>query len=338
MTTGPNLDLILAGPHGPVGVLVLRRLSNLRELRASILSVAVWVMQQGDRNGVIMCVEPKLSGDTIADEAASAQLALNPSLHGRVHLLPTAETSLPTTVDAPAVRKGIAKLVGADRQRRPSGHADNHVAMLLLHDWLLRSDQRSMKSIAESIGLSYPTVARALVPLEPWLERGPYKQISLKRFPEDVWGRMTATAAMWRETFAFDASPGMARPTMVLMERLAALHRTDLALGGVDGARHYDPHLDLVGSPRLDVVMHAQAGHPDLAWVSRLDPGLTASRPSPNSRVVVHLLRRQDALFCTGSGLPMPVADPAECLLDLVELRLHDQATALIRTLRPDGV
>lgn len=313
--------------------MVLPRLANLRDLRASILGIAVWTLQQDDRDGIILCVEARLSAASMADELARVRSALHPRIQSRVHLLAAADAALPAQLANAALQKGITKLSGADLRRRPSGHAANHVTMLLLRDWLIRGEQRSMKSIAETIGLSYPTVARALEGLEPWLERGPYKRVAFRQFPEEAWARMCATASSWRETFAFDSSPGMARPTTALIERLSTLQRTDLALGGVEGARSYDAGLDLVGSPRLDIVMHVPAGRPDLAWVSRLDPGLTAGRPSPTSRVVVHLLRRREPLFRSGPDLPCQIADPAECLLDLVELRLGEQASALIRKL-----
>jgi hypothetical protein len=47
------------------------------------------------------------------------------------------------------------------------------------------------------------------------------------------------------------------RSPEVLLQRLSELNRSDIAVGGVLGARHYFPGLDLVGTPRLDLVVHS---------------------------------------------------------------------------------
>ncbi len=89
--------------------------------------------------------------------------------------------------------------------------------------------------------------------------------------------------------------------------------------GGVAGARHYHPKLDLAGLPRLDLSVHTPGREADIGFVRRLDPALTqVTDPAAPAVVVLHFVRHQEALFAaSASGLPW--ADPLECFFDLHE-------------------
>src|SRR5262249_38944435 len=108
------------------------------------------------------------------------------------------------------------------------------------------------------------------------------------------------------------------------------LSRSDIAVGGVIGARHYQPGLDLVGTPRLDLSVHSRAKNVDLGFVRELDPALKQSEDREESaRVVIHVIRRAVPLFeQTDDGTLW--ADPVECLLDLQESRLEEQAQEFV--------
>ena len=110
------------------------------------------------------------------------------------------------------------------------------------------------------------------------------------------------------------------------------MERPNIAVGGVFGAKHYHPSLDLVGSPRLDLTIHSTGSRADLGFVERLDPALRkVEDPSEPANLVIHFLRRHDSLFDKGSdGLNW--ADPVECLLDLHEARLEPQALEFLNS------
>ena len=99
------------------------------------------------------------------------------------------------------------------------------------------------------------------------------------------------------------------------------------------GARYYDPEIDLVGLPRLDLTLHCPGPRVDLGFVEQLDPALekTDARDASAS-LVVHLLRRKKSLFVQGEK-DRQWADPVECLMDLHEARLEPQAKAFVSSL-----
>jgi hypothetical protein len=118
------------------------------------------------------------------------------------------------------------------------------------------------------------------------------------------------------------------------LEKLATLRPlTGIAIGGVIGARHYLPALDLVGTPRLDLSIHHGAHINPTSIAAQIDPALVV-QPDPDlpADLVIHTIRHADPLFAPGSG-PLPIADRVECLLDLYEARLELQATQFLNEL-----
>jgi hypothetical protein len=105
-----------------------------------------------------------------------------------------------------------------------------------------------------------------------------------------------------------------------------------VAVGGVVAARSYDPHFDLNGVPRLDlVVVRSQS----IDWLKEVNPALQPAAATVSSPVlVIHPVEH----FWV--GLPprlageLPIADPVEVLLDLYELRLTDQAEHFVTAVR----
>lgn len=131
---------------------------------------------------------------------------------------------------------------------------------------------------------------------------------------------------------------GQPRSPQSLLRRLATLNRSDLAIGGIEGARHYKPDIDLIGLPRLDLLLHCPKGRIDWSFIERLDPALEESgeRDAP-ATLVVHVLRRKESFFAPDDNIKMSAmprrlqwADPVECLLDLHEARLESQAKEML--------
>jgi len=106
-----------------------------------------------------------------------------------------------------------------------------------------------------------------------------------------------------------------------------------LAIGGVLGAKHYFPDLDLVGTPRLDISLHARDHRVDLDFIEKLDPACAGSgiRSNPRASWFTRLSREFRSSSRDG-GLQW--ADPVECLLDLHDARLETQAGQFLDALR----
>jgi hypothetical protein len=179
--------------------------------------------------------------------------------------------------------------------------------------------------LMKTVGCSYPTVAIALRRLESSLIRHSDRRVELRYFPRDEWSRLLAVSDQVRSTTRFTDRSGQPRSPHDLFVRLKRLGRSDIAVGGVIGARHYRPDLDIVGIPRLDLSMHTLGKNVDLSFVRELDPALqeTNRRDVPTA-LAVHLVSRARSLFQSGDDVQW--ADPVECLLDLQENRLESQA------------
>jgi hypothetical protein len=113
---------------------------------------------------------------------------------------------------------------------------------------------------------------------------------------------------------------------------LRELKRSDIAVSGVLGARHYFPGLDLVGAPRLDLVVHTLRPEGSHEFLRKLDPALKPAKRGEPARVFIHTLCRPVTLF-QESGDGIVWADEVECLLDLHEARLESQALEFLERL-----
>jgi hypothetical protein len=116
-----------------------------------------------------------------------------------------------------------------------------------------------------------------------------------------------------------------------LLGRLARQAMPDVAVGGVNAGRFYDPRLDLRGTPRLDLSL-IDKGASSEELVKSLDPALerVESRGEAGS-VVVHHTQVKEPLYQQDPKGKFRYADPVETLLDLHEARLESQAAELLQ-------
>jgi hypothetical protein len=102
--------------------------------------------------------------------------------------------------------------------------------------------------------------------------------------------RLVAQAEIVRFTQAFTDPSMRPRSPEVLLQRFRELNRSDIVVGGVLGARHYLPGLDLVGTPRLDLVVHTPRPDGSHEFLRKLDPALKPAKRGEPARVFVHTL------------------------------------------------
>jgi len=187
------------------------------------------------------------------------------------------------------------------------------------------------------VGCNYRTVSATVNRLGPVLRRHTNRRIELKHFPDDAWSRFVAVADKTRATMLYIDPSDQPRSPESLVQRLKRLGRGDIAVGGVLGAKRYDPDLDIVGTPRLDLCVHAPGKYVDLDFVQQLDPALERTQaPDRPARMALHFLRRETPLFDREPDGSL-WADPVECLLDLYEARLESQATDFAEFLATRG-
>ncbi|MCO5168019.1 MAG: helix-turn-helix domain-containing protein [Planctomycetes bacterium] len=205
------------------------------------------------------------------------------------------------------------------------------ILQVLMSRWLVGQGPISRGELGAQAGATYPTTSRALKRLQRDVHARSDRSVELVGLPERAWSELLALSHSLRGTVAYRDASGGRTPPPDLLRRLQRLKPPQVALGGVVGAHHWDPLFDLQGLPRLDLSLHAPDGVADLGFVERLDPALEPTSPdAPGSVLVVHAVRRPASLFAEDPAGGLPFADPVEVLLDLHELRLHEQAGALL--------
>ncbi len=193
----------------------------------------------------------------------------------------------------------------------------------------------SITRLEQSIGASYRTVIRALDTLSPGLKHYSDRSVALIAFPRMAWEKFVVLADTSRSTMYYADRSGQPRSPQSLMQRLQALSRQDIAIGGVAGAIRIYQDLDLAGLPRLDLHIHVPGSNTDLSFIRKLDPALKETdvhdeKPS----LAIHFLRRKESYFRIDNN-QLLWADPIECLVDLLTMRMDYQALQFRNVLVP---
>jgi DNA-binding transcriptional ArsR family regulator len=324
---------------GDLAMEVLIKPRDARRLRTALLEMARIATGDKARRVILVLEQPKITASRLHEEWKGAAAVLRPELLARISIavhqsgawsgipLPPAPTDLAVLEEV--LRHELARCPA--RTVRGS-EAYHEILRILLHEWLLGHGPVAISKLMEISGNSHPTVSRALERLRHSLLRHSDRSLELTSFPRHEWARLLAAADDVRGTIRFADRSGQPRSPESLLRRLRQLQREDIAVGGVLGAKHYFPALDLVGVPRLDLSIHTGLQAPDLSFVRRLDPGLEqTSQPEVSPILVVHTVRRAKSLYKPGDdGLPW--ADPVECLLDLHDARLESQALEFLNS------
>jgi hypothetical protein len=305
---------------------------SFRNVRASLLGMASLLAAEPGRRGLLVLADSRITEERLKQEIEIVERTLRPDVAQRLFLVIEKDdryVGLPSDLhnDFRSWLDGLIRSESGHRKPRTSHFA---VLQVLVHQWLLDKGPMTTNWIMDTVGCSYPTAASALRRLDDVLIRHSDRRVELRRFPREDWARLVAMSDEARSTARFVDRSGQRRSPEALRRRLASLGRADVAIGGVDGARHHDSALDLVGTPRLDLSVHCPTHRVDLAFVKRLDPALEKSeRREESAAVVVHLVWRKASLFQAGDD-GVQWADPVECLLDLHEARLEPQAKELV--------
>jgi hypothetical protein len=311
---------------------------SLRTIRTSLMQVAYSLSENPDCEGFVVLVDSPITMERLRDEWERAATVLRDDVLHRLTICLQAEgrmTGIPRDPDVETQRI-LAKVVEDERGKMSTTRTDYSfvVLKLLLHRWLTSGEPVTSEWLARTAGCSYPAVARALRPLGSLLERRSDRRVLLRWFPKDEFARLLAVADRARSTVRFADQSGQPRSAESHLRRLEKLNPPSLAIGGVLGAKHYYPDLDLVGTPRLDLSVHCPGQRMNLDFIEKLDPALKrVVDPLAPANLVVHAVRHADAQFIPRDG-GLAWADPVECLFDLYEARLEMQAAQFLEALQ----
>ncbi|MDI1244952.1 MAG: hypothetical protein PSV24_06080 [Rhodoferax sp.] len=210
----------------------------------------------------------------------------------------------------------------------PTASSREDVQFLLLRRWLHGLGPIKTAELAAQCGASAPTVAAAIKALAPQdVLRTRDRQVALQGFAPDSWQKWLGKSAQAPSVKFVDRS-GAPRSPQKLANKLSALARPDVAIGGVLGAMRHYPGIDITGAPRLDLMIHGTS-HADLSFIAQLDPALMRDDSAEgHAHVVVHFTQRRKSYFDVLDGYVW--ADVLDCLVHLWQAGLTHQALDLI--------
>lgn len=312
----------------------------LRSVRMGLMKLAHALTKRPDSEAFLVLPGVAITRETLLDEWEFAASVLRPELLGRLSLcIPGKDhfIGIPRDPD-PETQPSLARAVA--KKRLHSGSRQTHseawfvVLKILLHHWLTDGKPVTTGWLAKVSGYSYPTIAGVLHNLGSLVERQSDRRLRLRWFSREEFARLVGASDRARATARFADRSGQSRPPEAHVRRLQELNPPKLAIGGVLGAKHYYPDLNLVGIPRLDLSQYCPKRHLDLGFMEKLDPALKrVEDPLEPATVVVHAVRHAESLFTPREG-GLQWADPVECLLDLHEAHLEMQASEFLDALQ----
>jgi DNA-binding transcriptional ArsR family regulator len=315
---------------------------SLRDVRANLLACAYLASLEPTAQVVLALPRCRISDDRLREEQAMVRRLLLPQICERVHLVWQSEGAMQRDLPEALPAEGRAWLLDLiESEGAQTGTVRTTATKHGVLGWLFLSRLRgigfqSMDELCEAIGASYPTVAGVIKPLEAagLIERGRGRSVALSRFPVDEWRRWLVAGESARRAIYFKDQSGQPRTVYALADRLLSLKKLTVAIGGVMGALHHYPSLDITAAPRLDLTMLVEKdGLLDLKFVRRLDAALKqCDGPDPSADLVIHLLPRKQGSFDRDSEGRV-WADPVECMADLHEMRLDAQAQGMLHAL-----
>jgi hypothetical protein len=312
----------------------------LRSVRMGLMQVAYELSQRSSFQGFLVLPDVTVTRKRLEEEWQIAASVLRPDLMKRLILCISDGDHFVGIPRDPDLRtqRILSKVVAAEQPHAGSrvvrAHSSFVVLKILLLEWLNAGGPITSEHLARSSGYSYPTIAKVLHNLGTLIKRQSDRRFTLQWFPKDEFARLLAVSDRARSTVRFTDRSGQPRTFESYLRRLEKLDPPGLAIGGVLGAKHYLPDLDLVGIPRLDISIHCPGHQMDLGFVEQLDPALKrVSDPLEPASVVVHAVRHANPFFIP-RDVGLQWADPVECLIDLHEARLEKQASQFLEALQ----
>lgn len=305
----------------------LRGLRNTRDLRAEILSLAAELVTAGHADGWMLVRDPIISRATVQKEWGGLMPAIAPEVRARMHLQ-VGQTDSREAVDFVTLGKASYR----------------HEILRMLIEADLANQKMSVKGLIGLVEASQTPVRTALDELRAAgvvQEKG----AALYLHPEDVTNELLAKVGALPQTlrFRFEQGAQIKPPAHLLQRCLPLLGKSSensgwgrMALSGVAAARDEVPQIDMIGLPRLDLVV--QLPHREkyfqTSLIKQLDDGLEQETnvlaPAPVVVTVVraNLMRARQQ----GSTATAPHCD---VFLSLLDMGLRDQALQYVKAVRP---
>lgn len=333
----PLVDLHYQGDQVD-SLIVIRRTNSARDVREGMTTLAYAMANSPPHwRGVCVVVTAKLSRSRLEEEIESFRSVLHPDIARRVGLLSehgdgviegaTANTSqgLLETIQAAIARDQATSSARVTRQQ---------VKAALVERRLWGLPALTMADVRRQMGASHQTIAAAIDDLKKLrlvddLVDGP---VVLRQVQDWMLIKLAAEHADARKSVVFSDPAGHARAPAAMAERLKGLveggRAFNAVIGGVIGAAHYYPALDITAAPRLDICLFSA----DTRFVRSLDAGLVEAGRGAGRKPALVLHIQRDSRPPEMAANPM-MAGRLDCLADLLDIGLEAEANEFAQAL-----
>lgn len=317
----------------------IKRTNNVRDIRSALVALA-YALRDDAPTTTALCVvtQSKLSPNRLLDEITQFREMVRPDLGHRIHLLTIDEGGQLRGFEyasEPEFSKWLMHLVATETSTTSAGRSNQQsVASTLVQLSLRGEGPQTFKALQEACGASYPTVAAAVKEFteQGFIEHQSDRRIVLKYLTHEAWLKIARAHGANRKVLRFVDPTGQARTPAAMAKRLFKLQAQgvaqNVAVGGVLGAMHYFPGLDITASPRLDLSNYGQGTD----FVQKLDPALElTSDPRAKAVVVVHVTQEPPRFIEHDQGETW--ASELECIADLIEMGLTREVVDMVSDL-----
>lgn len=329
---------------GNTWIEVKARVKSIGVVRQTLLQLAYTFSEsEPPQKAMLLLIDPSITRERLRDEWKKAKRTLRPVIAGNITIAVYQNGRLlgiPNDPE-PEMTKALLKVckqeISSKSNPLPRPDYKAEIYKIVICNWLNKEGPMTSSWLAGTAGCNYRTVANALESFGNALIRHSDRSVELEYFPGDIWQWLVVNSGKSRLTKRYSDRSGQPRPIESLLKRIATIEQPAISIGGVPGAGHHYPDMDLVGTPRLDLTVHCPDKYLNLDFVEKLDPALKEETDlESDASVVVHILRRKESFFRTDSN-GLVWADPVECLLDLHEMHLETQALDFVNYLQSRG-
>jgi len=320
---------------------------GMRGLYSGLMQLAVSLSQRPDaRRGVLVMDGSRISKERIAKEWDQLRELFAPEISKRLSIIVIRDGEYWKQQDNPTLNQ-LAEAILADDElgfgkssqfrkiEQVSKKAE--IFKVLIVRWLMSKGPIGIGELGKHVGCSYPTIRKSLDSI-PTSESG-LREGHPMHFPKKVWQDVLTLASSDRQPISFVDRSGQRPNPESLIKRLDRIQPKHVAFGGVVAARHWHADFDLNGTPRIDLLVHCPNQLLDLSFIRQLDPALketTSERFDASPTLVVHPITRLEPDFTTKADGGLPIADPVETALDLIEMGLNVQVNDLFAHFRTE--
>jgi hypothetical protein len=318
----------------------IKRTASVRDVRAVLLSLAYAMKEEPLRNqAVCVITDTKLSFTRLRDELKQFREVMHPEIAPRIHFLIDQGEHLVgsnrfagSLLDVSVEFFGWLALHMAKSSHSHSSHqlsARQTVRVAMAQLRLRNAPPVTVKYLQSLCKVSYPTVSETLKEFAAsglLLDEGD-RGVSLRHLSMAEWMDLARDHAKQRKSFSFVDATGFATPQQLANRihelKVAGILREPVRIGGVMGAAHHFPQVDITAASRLDLSVDA-----DPTQIAALiDAGLKPKVRSDQKAVLVLHVTHEPTLDSTES--PNPWANELECLADLIEMSYTREATEM---------